>query len=120
MKDQEYRNTLLKYGLGFIISLILTFTSYLLVVTLGLNGMAVMIAIGVLALSQLVVQLIFFLHLSEEKRPRWRTVSFIAMGLILTIIVIGSIWIMYHMNYNMLMFSPEEKTLYILEHGGGF
>lgn len=120
MKDAAYRRTLLKYGLGFIISLLLTFSSYILVVTLELNGMTIMITIGALALIQLVVQLIFFLHLLEEKQPKWRMVSFIAMGLILAIIVIGSIWIMYHLNYNMLMFSPEEKTIYVLENDGGF
>lgn len=113
--NAEYKRSLQHYATGFILSLLLTFMSYTLVVILGLQGIAVMVSIGVLALTQLVVQLIFFLHLSDEKKPRWQSLSFTVMAIILGIIVVGSIWIMYHMNYNMMNMNETEKTQYMLE-----
>lgn len=113
--DAEYKATMVKYGIGFIVSLLLTFGSYTLVVLWGLDGMAIMISIGILALSQLIIQLIFFLHLSDEKKPWWKTLSFVAMALILGIIVIGSIWIMYHLNYNMIDMTPAEKYIHMID-----
>lgn len=115
MRDVEYKRMLLKYGIGFILSLILTFSSYTLVTLWGLDGVAIMVSIGVLAFTQMVVQLIFFLHLSDEKKPRWQTISFIFMALILAIVVVGTIWIMYHLNYNMMEMTPAEQTTYMIE-----
>lgn len=115
MGDVEYKRLLLKYGIGFILSLILTFSSYTLVSLWGLDGVAIMVSIGVLAFTQMVVQLIFFLHLSDEKKPRWQTISFIFMALILAIVVVGTIWIMYHLNYNMMEMTPAEQTTYMIE-----
>jgi cytochrome o ubiquinol oxidase subunit IV len=51
-----------------------------------------------LALVQGVVQLIFFLHLSQEARPRWETLSFYFMLLILFIVMGGTLWIIYDLN----------------------
>ena len=68
-----------------------------------------------LALLQMVVQLIFFLHLVHEDSPRWNLIFFVStIGLVL-LVVIASIWIMDHVNYNM---SPETTTNYIMQDEG--
>lgn len=121
MNEHEYKKSLTKYAIGFIVSLVLTFTAYFIVSNSYLEGMSAMIAVGVLAFSQMVIQLIFFLHLGEESKPRIKTFSFISMSIILLIIVVGSLWIMSHLNYNMMHMSPEQKTEYMMEQkGGGF
>ena len=91
-----------KYSVGFICSVALTMTAYLFVVQSDGWGMALIVIICALALAQLVVQLVWFLHLGEEQRPRWRTRAFIAMSGTLLIIVFGSIWIMQNLDYNMM------------------
>jgi cytochrome o ubiquinol oxidase operon protein cyoD len=41
------------------------------------------------------VQLRFFLHLGQEAKPRWETMIFYFMVLVLLIIALGSLWIMH-------------------------
>lgn len=104
--------TVKKYTIGFVLSLMLTLLAYSLVVN-GYSGIWLLVGLGVLAVVQMIVQLIFFLHLGEELRPRYKILSFIFMAGALAIIVVGSIWIMENLNYNMSHMSPEEKDKYM-------
>jgi cytochrome o ubiquinol oxidase operon protein cyoD len=64
-----------------------------------------------LALTQLFVQLLFFLHLDRESKPFWNLqVAILAAGVVL-ILVIGSIWIMNNLNYHMN--TPQQIQKYI-------
>jgi cytochrome o ubiquinol oxidase operon protein cyoD len=56
------------------------------------------------------VQLIFFLHIGEERGGRWKLLTFVFVLMTLGIIVVGSIWIMNNLNYNM---SPAQVMKYI-------
>lgn len=92
--------------IGFVASLILTVTAFFLVARPAIfqgNVKAVMVVILLLALLQFVVQCIFFLNLLSEKGPRWNLFVFISTLSIIVVIIIGSIWIMNHLNYNMMM-----------------
>ena len=112
--------TVMKYTVGFVLSLLLTATAYLLVVN-GSASMWLYAGIGILALVQMIVQLVFFLHLGEESGPRYKIVSFIIMAGVLVIVVVGSLWIMANLDYNMMNMSSEEKTNYMLtQHDKGF
>ncbi len=91
------------YAIGFVLSIVLTLASYLLVTENLLTGKTLVYTIVVLGLIQAVVQLIFFLHLAEESKPRWNLLVFLFMLLVLLIIVIGSLWIMYNLDYHMMM-----------------
>lgn len=106
--------TVSKYVTGFILSLLLTLAAYALVVG-GSTHPWLLLILGVLAILQMIVQLVFFLHLGDEARPRQKLWSFIFMVIVLLILVVGSIWIMYNMNYNMNHMTSEEKELYMLE-----
>jgi cytochrome o ubiquinol oxidase operon protein cyoD len=64
------------------------------------------------AVMQLFVQLIFFLHLGFEKGPKWNLVFFVSTVGIILIIVLGTLWIMYHLNYNMMPKQMEEYLLW--------
>ena len=101
-----------KYFTGFILSLVLTLCAYMLAThNSGFSGLIAIL--GILAITQLGVQLYFFLHLAET-HARVKLLSFGFMALILCIIVGGSIWIMYHLNYNMMHMAPQEKDQYML------
>ena len=87
-------------------SLILTGAAFLIVINPEFFRLDVKMAINiilVLALLQFVVQSIFFLNLLSEKGPRWNLVVFASTLSVLIIIIAGSIWIMNHLNYNMMM-----------------
>jgi cytochrome o ubiquinol oxidase operon protein cyoD len=109
------------YSAGLISSIILTITAYLLVVSDSLrerwSPALVAIALSILAVIQLIVQLLFFLHLNEESKPRWKLMSFIFAFIILGIIVFGSLWIMFDMNSRMMM-SPTDMIKYMNRQSG--
>jgi cytochrome o ubiquinol oxidase subunit IV len=96
--QKEYHGSLKSYLIGFILSLALTSASFFLVSTMLLSGQTLIFAIVGLALMQAISQLLFFLHLGREARPRWETFVFYFMLLILVIIVAGSLWIIYDLN----------------------
>lgn len=107
------------YVIGFILSIALTLTAYAVVTSRAVMGVWLMITLAALALTQVVVQLIFFLHLGNEPKPRWKLAAFLSMLVVLVIIVGGSLWIMYHLDYNM-MHMPREELQHRLDKEAGF
>lgn len=104
--------TVVKYFTGYVLSLLLTVTAYGLVVY-GSTSPWIILALVVMAVVQMAIQLLFFLHLGDEVRPRYKLMSFSFMAGVLIIIVLGSIWIMQNLDYNMMRMSPGEKTDYM-------
>jgi cytochrome o ubiquinol oxidase operon protein cyoD len=104
------------YISGFVLSILFTLAAYLLVVHHYLSGWYLIAAILGLAIVQLFVQLVFFLHFGRGSKPRWNIPVFCLMLLFLFIVVIGSLWIMHNLNYRM-MSSPEEVNQYIESQG---
>ena len=96
---KEWHGTLKAYVIGFVASLLLTAASFSYCHTQGCSqDTALIYTIVGLALVQAIVQLLFFLHVGQEAKPRWETVVFYFMVLVLLIIAIGSLWIMYDLN----------------------
>lgn len=109
------RATLSAYVTGFAFSLLLTLDAYFLVSKHLLTGIPLVAAVAGLAVVQLLVQLICFLHLGDEPRPRWNLMALLFALMVVFIIVFGSIWIMYHLNYNM---TPSQTNTYIQQEEG--
>lgn len=89
---------------GYVLSLILTLIAYFIIVQPGyfdLNIWTAVLIIFFLALTQSLVQLIFFINVWKEKGPLWNLGIFISTVSIIFIIIFFSIWIMNHLNYNM-------------------
>ncbi len=88
------------YTIGFILSVVLTLGAYSLVVNHVLTGWNLAFGLIALAILQLLVQLIFFLHLSNESSPRWNLIAFTFMLTVVLIVAIGTLWIMNNLDYN--------------------
>jgi len=87
------------YVTGFVLSLVLTLTSYLLTVHHVISGKwALACVVAGLALVQCVIQLTLFLHLGQEAKPKLRLLVFGFMLTVVLILVGGSIWIMHNLN----------------------
>lgn len=115
--EEQKKYSAAPYITGFILSIILTLLAYWAVVGKAYEpGFIVAVIVG-LAVLQLFVQLYFFLHLGEEMKPRWRLVTLGFGVLVVGIIVVGSLWIMDNLNYNM-MHSPEKIETYMEKQGG--
>ena len=87
------------YCLGFGLSLGLTLTAYYLTTRQLAHGWALIFGLAGLAVIQLSVQLVCFLHLGRESRPRWNLTVFLFAAMVVGILVFGSLWIMHNLNY---------------------
>lgn len=114
LNSSSYRKDYYRYGGGLIIALTLTYLAYFATTEAWFSRVNLAIFLLCLAFVQLVVQLIFFLHLGAENKPRWTLWSVLYTFLMMLIIVLASIWIMHNMNYNMHV-SPEQMTEFMLE-----
>jgi cytochrome o ubiquinol oxidase subunit IV len=100
------------YVTGFVLSLLFTIAPYTIVVKGWLHGTALILSLFGFALLQLLVQLVFFLHLGSEAKPRWKLVALLFAVVVAVMVVLGSIWIMYNLDYNMM---PKEADKFMLE-----
>ncbi len=94
--------TLKAYATGFLLSVILTLAAYFLVEKHLLSGTYLIVAILILGAVQALIQLVLFLHLGNEPKPRMNLMVFLFMVLVLVIIVLCTLWIMYDLNYQMM------------------
>lgn len=112
--DTQYQRTYRRYSLGFAAALVITYAAYLTTTQQWLSGAWLAAGLLGLAIIQLVVQLVVFLHVAHEKKPRWTLYSIIYSVIMMLIVVLGSLWVMYNLNYNMHA-TPEQMNEYMLE-----
>lgn len=117
-KPTPNHGTLRGYIIGFVLSLMLTAAAYVSVVGEVLKGGMLVAVITALAIAQLLVQLVFFLQLQRESRPRLNLVVFAFMLIVVGIIVIGSLWIMHNLDYNMMPHDMDKHLLEQYQRGG--
>ncbi len=106
------------YILGFGLALILTLVAYLLAVGGHFHGWAITFVLAGLALLQLLVQLVFFLHIREESRPRWKLIALGFAVIVVVILVFGSLWIMVNLSYHHDHNSPTDVNNYLIQDEG--
>jgi len=92
----------LSYVIGLVLALILTGVSFWVASTGVLWGPGVATGLVVLAIAQMGVHLVFFLHITSGP-DNTNNVLALAFGvLIVFLVMVGTIWIMAHMNANMM------------------
>jgi len=99
------------YATGFAFSIILTLAAYLLVVKNVFNGWGLIFALAALAVTQLLVQLVFFLHVGRESKPRWNLTVMAFAAMVVVILVFGSLWIMKNLQYNHAKIPSTEQII---------
>lgn len=120
-RGTEYDYAVLRYCIGALIAMALSVAAFLAVVLMVSEQTAVLAGILlVLAAIQAGVQLHFFLHVGKGNKPRWQMHSFWFAAVMTAIIVVGSLWIMKNLDYNMGM-SPDEMHQHMIkENKKGF
>ncbi|WP_338561637.1 cytochrome o ubiquinol oxidase subunit IV [Erwinia sp. E_sp_B04_7] len=91
------------YMIGFILSIILTAIPFWMVMSGGASKGTILTVVIVAAVIQVLVHLYYFLHLSTSTDQRWNLVAIVFSAVIILIVVVGSIWIMWNLNYNMMV-----------------
>ena len=100
------------YVIGLALALILTGIAFWVASTSALWGPGIATGLVVLAIAQMGVHLVFFLHITSGP-DNTNNVLALAFGvLIVFLVMVGTIWIMSHMNANM-MAGPEITNLHM-------
>jgi cytochrome o ubiquinol oxidase operon protein cyoD len=92
----------LVYSIGLFLAILLTVTSFWVANTSLLWAPGVALGLAVLAIAQMGVHLVFFLHITTGP-DNTNNVLALAFGvLIVALVIIGSLWIMTNLNENMM------------------
>ncbi|MFZ5726094.1 MAG: cytochrome o ubiquinol oxidase subunit IV [Pseudomonadota bacterium] len=101
--------TMRDYVIGFVLSVILTAIPFWLVMTMPLSAGATGAIIMAFAVVQIVVHMIFFLHMTPKAEGGWSLTSLVFTVIVVVIMLAGSLWVMHHLNTNMMPM-PHEAT----------
>lgn len=101
--DHADHGTLKSYATGFILSVILTAIPFWLVMAkmFSKSSTTGMVLLG-LGAVQIVVHMIYFLHMNTKSERGWSLLSLIFTIMLVVIMLSGSLWVMYHLNHNMM------------------
>ena len=91
------------YVTGFVLSVILTVIPFWLVMGNVLdNSLVTTLVILALGGVQMVVHVVYFLHMSTKSEGGWTFMALIFTITLVVIMLAGSVWVMYHLNHNMM------------------
>ncbi|MBM7044127.1 MULTISPECIES: cytochrome o ubiquinol oxidase subunit IV [Rhizobium] len=100
--------TFKSYMTGFVLSVILTAIPFWLVMAKVFSDPVVTAAlIMVLGAIQIIVHMIYFLHMNTRSEGGWNMMALIFTIVLVIIALSGSLWVMHHLNSNMMPMSPE-------------
>ena len=100
--DDHDHGSFKSYMIGFLLSVVLTAIPFWLVMTEALAPQTTGLVITAFAVVQIVVHMIFFLHMNHKSEGGWNMLALIFTLVIVVIAVAGSVWVMYHLNTNMM------------------
>ncbi|MBM6576027.1 cytochrome o ubiquinol oxidase subunit IV [Microvirga sp. SRT01] len=99
------------YLIGFALSAALTAIPFWLVMTgVLVDAQATALAIIALAFVQIVVHTTCFLHVNSRSEGGWTMIALIFTIVIVAIVISGSMWIMFHLNGNMMPMTGAGMT----------
>lgn len=91
------------YLIGFALSVLLTAVPFAIVMADGIVGAQTAAGICmVFAVVQILVHMVYFLHMNTKSENGWTMMALIFTVIVVVIALTGSLWVMYHMNANMM------------------
>lgn len=101
--EEEIHVTTGGYVTGFILAVILTVIPFWLVMAKVIDNRATAaMVLGLFAAVQVVVHMYFFLHMNGKIQGGWTMLSTIFSVVFVAITLAGTLWVMFHMNTNMM------------------
>ena len=109
--DGASHSTFKGYMTGFVLAVILTAIPFWLVMGKVLPSASTtgFVVLG-LAAVQIVVHMIYFLHMNSRSEGGWTMLALIFTIVLVVITLTGSIWVMYHLNSNMMPGMTHDMT----------
>ncbi|GMM60004.1 cytochrome o ubiquinol oxidase subunit IV [Novosphingobium pituita] len=108
---EEAHGSMRDYVIGFVLSVILTAIPFAIVMGgLITDHHTAALVIAGFAAVQIVVHMVYFLHMNGKAEGGWNLLALIFTGVVVLIILSGSLWVMYHMNTNMMPMGAEQAA----------
>jgi len=108
----EPHGTLRDYVTGFVLAAILTIIPFFVVMARPIESPGYTAAIVlVCAFAQILVHMVYFLHMTPKAEDGWLLVSTIFTIVLVVITLAGSLWIVFHLNNNMMPAMSEEMQI---------
>ena len=99
----EPHGTFRDYMTGFILAAVLTIIPFFMVMARPIESPGYTAAIVlVCAVAQILVHMVFFLHMTPKAEDGWLLVSTVFTIILVVITLAGSLWIVFHLNRNMM------------------
>ena len=109
--DTHGHGTYRSYFVGFLLSVVLTAIPFWLVMANPIGNLGVTAAIVITcAVVQILVHTVAFLHVNTQAQGGWTLIAYVFTGVIVFITIAGSLWIMYHLNSNMMPGVPTGQV----------
>jgi cytochrome o ubiquinol oxidase operon protein cyoD len=100
------------YMVGFVLSVVLTAIPFWLVMGHKLASPQLTTAtILIFAMVQILVHMVYFLHLNTSSEGGWNMLALIFTVVLVVITLSGSIWVMYHMDTNMMPTPADMRNM---------
>ncbi len=110
--EEAPHGSLASYLTGFVLSVILTAIPFWLVMSDVIADKTVTaLVIMAFAVVQIVVHMIFFLHMNFRAEGGWSMLAMIFTIIVVVITLTGSLWVMYHLNANMMPGHSMEQMI---------
>lgn len=93
-RSEMHRRERRRYVIGYGGSLLLTAAVFVIAYKYGIKTTGVYLSIALLGLAQLIVQLVYFLHIDRRRSSREDLDLILFSTLVLLIIILGTVWIM--------------------------
>jgi cytochrome o ubiquinol oxidase operon protein cyoD len=97
------------YLIGFVLAVVLTAIPFWIVIyDVFRNPRVGAVVILIFAFVQIVVHMVYFLHMNTKSEGGWTVLALIFTAVLVVITLSGSLWVMEHLDYNMMPMSPEQ------------
>ncbi|MDR7094626.1 cytochrome o ubiquinol oxidase subunit IV [Hydrogenophaga laconesensis] len=101
--DDGPHSTFSGYMIGFALSVVLTAIPFWLVMNDVIsNRTTAVMVLGGLAVAQILVHMVYFLHMNGKVEGGWTMLSTLFTVVFVAIAIAGTLWVMFHMNTNMM------------------
>ena len=106
--DIGYHATVKGYVVGFLLSVVLTAIPFWLVMGKVSTPAATAFIVLGFAAVQMLVHMVYFLHLNAKVEGGWSMLALLFTAALVVIVLAGSVWVMYHLNTNMMPMAPHD------------
>ncbi|MFZ5637071.1 MAG: cytochrome o ubiquinol oxidase subunit IV [Pseudomonadota bacterium] len=101
-----------EYLTGFVLSVVLTAIPFGLVMGgVALDSVALPIVLLGFAAVQIVVHMVYFLHMNARSEGGWNLLALVFTAVLVIIVLSGSLWVMHHLNRNMMPGAHDMQTM---------